>query len=130
MGYATDVPELDDDLAAGRMNGIGDLAPGGYLFRRMDARGIEVTLSHRADLAGFGDDQPGTGPLTVVLDSHRSRQMALDCPIAGQRCHDDAVGQGNFANFDWIKQRTHDDSPWWLLLGKKLDRSSILQGQK
>ena len=106
------MPQLQHDLATRGVNSIGHLAPAGDLFWRINPRGIEVALGHRADLAGFGDDQAGAGPLAVILDGHRTRPVALDGPITGQRGHDDAVGQGDVADFDGVKQRTHDDFPW------------------
>lgn len=60
--------ELQEDVAVRAMQGIGDLFPGGGLFRVADAGGVDIALSHRTDLGGLGNDQAGACPLLIVLD--------------------------------------------------------------
>ena len=63
---ATDVPELDDDLAALGVHGVGYQLPAGDLFGAVDARCLDVALTLRRDLRSFTDDQTGTGALCIV----------------------------------------------------------------
>ena len=46
-----------------------------------------------ADLRGLGNDQPGGGALGVILCCKRARHQSQPRPVAGQRCHDDAIGK-------------------------------------
>ena len=114
MRNPADMPELDDDAAACRMDGSGDFPPRGNLLGRVDAGGIEIALRHRADLARFGDNQAGRGALAVVLDGERPGLEALDGAVARERCHDDAVGKRNVADLDGVEECWHDEGPQWL----------------
>jgi hypothetical protein len=60
------MPELGEDLAAGRMNGIGDALPAGQLLRGVNSRRTDVADALRADLRPFGNDQPGRGALCII----------------------------------------------------------------
>ena len=106
---AAHMPELDDDLAAFGMHGVGDLPPRGHLLGAVDARGVQVALRHRADLAGFGDDEPGAGgrvgPLAVVLDHQLGGHAAGARAVARQRGHHQAVVQGDVAHLKGRKKR-------------------------
>eukprot|EP01107_Rhizomastix_libera_P013519 TRINITY_DN3743_c0_g1_i1.p2 TRINITY_DN3743_c0_g1~~TRINITY_DN3743_c0_g1_i1.p2 ORF type:complete len:321 (+),score=-27.56 TRINITY_DN3743_c0_g1_i1:263-1225(+) len=111
MGDAAHVPQLQDDAAAGAMDGVGHLAPGRHLLLAVDARSVQVALGHGADGAGLGDDEAGTGALAVVLHRQGTGLVAGDGPVAGQGGHDDAVGQGNVADGDRIEQGRHGLAP-------------------
>jgi hypothetical protein len=77
----------------------------------MDARRPGVTLTLLRNLSGLGDDQRGTGALTVVLNVHRCRHVAgLPRPRASQRGHGDTVIKVELTEFDWAEQVLgHDD---------------------
>jgi hypothetical protein len=111
MGDPADVPQLQEDLAAGAVDGFGDVGPAAYLIVGPDARGVRVADAHRRDRSGFAEDQAGRGALYVVLGHQRVRHSAFVGAAAGQRGHDDAVGQFQVAQFDRIENSRHSLQP-------------------
>ena len=92
MREASHVPELQDDLAALGVHGVGDEAPAGDLCVVVDARRPGVAFAHGGDLRRFGDDQAGGGALRVVDRIELMRHVgAARCAVARERRHDDAV---------------------------------------
>ena len=88
------------------MHRLGHLLPAGHLFIVPYARGVGVADAHGGDRGRFGQDQAGTGTLSVVL-SHQWGWDTARSTGAGQGRHDNAVGQGQVADFDGIEQGGH-----------------------
>ena len=61
------VPELCNDAAAGRMDGIRDTSPSADLLLRPEAWCIGPAESFRANRGSFGDDQSSRSTLRVIL---------------------------------------------------------------
>ena len=92
MAGAAAVPDLQNHLAALRMHGIGDRAPGGDLCRGVDAGFAAAKGRVSFDRhCRFGDDQAGRGALGVVLDHHRGRNVVGVGAAARKWRHHDAV---------------------------------------
>src|SRR5690606_13843881 len=66
VGYATDMPQLDEDLAALLVNCRCDLAPAVDLGRRPDSRCIGITDALRRHGSRFAQDQPSARTLAVI----------------------------------------------------------------
>ena len=98
MTGATAVPDLEEDVTAGGMDGIGDRAPGDDLGRGVDAgfapEGGVALHGH----GGLGNDEAGAGPLNVVLGHQRGGHMMGIGTAPGEGSHDDAIGQGQGAD--------------------------------
>ena len=90
---AADMPELKEDPAALRMDGIGHLLPPRHLSFAVDAGRIGVALALTRDLGRLADDQAGGRALPVIFGVEFIRGVVLVGAAAGQRRHDDAVGQ-------------------------------------
>lgn len=105
------MPELQENAPAFCVHGLADRLPALDLLVAMDAGGPGVTLALLRNLRSLGNDQCGTGTLTVVLDVHRCRYVArLPRPRTSQRRHGDAVLKGELAKFDRAEQvMSHDD---------------------
>ena len=93
MTGTTAMPELEDDLAAFLMHGIGDGFPAFDLSIGVDAglhpEGGIALHDHR----GLGDDQTGAGPLRVVF-GHERRGIVIGIGTATrERGHEDTVGE-------------------------------------
>ena len=86
-------PELGVNEAAFGMYGIGDLLPGGNLFRRVEARRERAADGVRRDVDGFRDDQAGRGALRIVFDCQRADHAAGVGAAAGHGGHDHVVLQ-------------------------------------
>ena len=104
------MPELQHDLAALGVDRVGYLPPALYLLGRPNTGGVRVADAHRCDRGGFADDQACVGPLGVVLDNQVTRHAARLSAATGQRGHDDAVGQFQFANLDRVEKCGHSDA--------------------
>lgn len=104
MRHPAHMPQLQEDTTAGSVHRIGDPAPAGHLFGAVDTRRRQIALAHGADLRAFGHDQSGTGALSVVIGGDRRRHVAGIGPVTGQGRHDDAVGQGDGAQMQGLKQ--------------------------
>ncbi len=107
VGDPSNVHQLDDDVAAAGVNLIGDSAPALDLLRRMDARGVQVTLADRTGLGALGHDQAGAGPLAVVGHGDVLRDHALAGPVAGQRRHDEPLREVPVADLDGFEHVSH-----------------------
>jgi hypothetical protein len=109
---AASVPELQDDAATGRVHGVGRALPAGDLRLAVDAR-----LAPERRLPGHGhrrfrDDQASAGALGVVLGDQRARDMVVFGPAAGERRHEDAIGQLKVACVEGREQGRHRKVPW------------------
>jgi hypothetical protein len=93
------MPKLDEDRAAGVMDGIGNAPPARNLRFSINARRVDIALALLRDLRRFADDQPGAGALAVILHHEIIGNIAAAGAIARQGRHDDAVAQGQLAQF-------------------------------
>ena len=107
VGDAANVPQLQEDLAARAMHGLGDVGPAAHLVVGPDAGGVRVAHAHRCHGSGFAEDQPGGGALHVVLGHQRIGHAPGIRAAAGQRRHDDAVRQLHVAQCDRIENSRH-----------------------
>jgi len=87
------VPQLQGDLAAGAMHGLGHPLPAGDLRLAMDARRARIAVRLGTDRRRLGEDQTGAGALPVILGHQRRGHVARPRAIARQRRHHDAVSQ-------------------------------------
>src|SRR5580692_5646901 len=86
------VPELSNDPAASRMDGIRDASPSADLHLRPQSWRIGPAKSFRANCGGLGDDQSGRSSLRVVLRLQGCRHMILGLGAhPSQRRHDDTI---------------------------------------
>ena len=93
MRDATDVPELEEDAAAGGMNGLDDFFPSGDLFRGVDAGGVGVTVAERRDRGCFADDQSGRGSLAIVLGIQFIGDVACRGSAPSEGSHQNPMGE-------------------------------------
>ena len=114
MGNSAGVPKLRNDASAGGMHGVCDQAPSAHLIRAPQSGGIGIAKAVSTDRGRFRDDQSGRSPLGIVFGLQRGRHV-IDRPSAhaGERRHDDAIGQIQIAHADWGKERLdgHDGAP-------------------
>src|SRR5664280_1065247 len=89
----TSVHELRDDPAAPLVHCVSDERPAGDLLVGVQTRGVRVALTDCAGLRALADDEPGSGPLAVVLGSKLSGSFTKAGTVAGQWRHHKAVGQ-------------------------------------
>ena len=87
------VPELKKDSPARPVYCIDDRLPAGDLLLRMDAWGVDITLSHGRDLRCLRDNQAGRCTLAVVRGCPRARHPTWHGAISGQWRHEDAIWQ-------------------------------------
>src|SRR5258708_11617883 len=86
------VPELCNDAAASRMNGIRDTSPSADLLLRPEAWCIGPAKSLRANCGRLGDDQSRRSTLRVILRlQHRGHMIMRFRTHPSERRHDDAV---------------------------------------
>src|SRR3954451_18038928 len=93
MRNAPNVPELRENLAAGLVNGIGNLLPAGDLRLRMHAGRADVADALRAHLTRFGDEKTGGSPLRVIGGSERIRHSAIERTASRHRREHQAIGE-------------------------------------
>jgi hypothetical protein len=95
------VPELGKNPPAGRVYGLGNFLPGGYLRLGVNAGRINVAHALRRHLGALGDDEARRGALHIV-GHHRVGGSGFGVGGAAARHggHDDAVGQLNGAEFE------------------------------
>ncbi len=86
------VHQLREYLAAGRVNGVGDLFPAGDLRVGKQARNARIAEAVGRRRRALGDDQPGCGTLGII-GRHQVIGHIADRPAARHRRHDDGVGQ-------------------------------------
>lgn len=106
MADAAHVPELAEDTPASGVHRFDDRLPSHDVGLGMDAGCVEVTLSHRRDLCGLGDDQASRRTLPVVGGRDGSRRAIGLGAVARQRCHQHAVGQFERADAQRGEQQT------------------------
>ena len=95
MADAPGVHELGEDDAAVRVDGVGDVTPGGDLDVTVEAGCVEVALADDAGLGAFGDDEAGGGALGVVERGvGGGGEVGAVGATAGHGGHDDAIGEG------------------------------------
>ena len=72
----------------------------------MNARGVDIALSHGRDLRSLRDDQAGRRTLAVVRGCPRSRHPAWHSAISGQWRHEDTIAEIQIAeNYGVVKAR-------------------------
>ena len=89
------------------MHRIGGGAPALDLSLVVDAGLMpkgRIALQHHG---GLSNDQPGTGPLGVVLGHQCTGHMPLLRATAGEGRHPNAVGQLKRSHLEWRKQVGH-----------------------
>jgi len=86
MGGWTDGPQLEIDKRALLVDRIRDPFPRVYLLVGVDERDVRQTASLRVYWSCFGDEQctRGAGPLSIILESKVTMNMALVC---AKPCH-------------------------------------------
>ena len=100
-----DMPELQEDQAAGLVYRVGDQPPALDLLAAVNARRPGVALSLHRDLGCLANDEGGRGPLGIIAGVESGRHVArLAGPRPGQRRHDDPVRQEIGPHPDWLKQ--------------------------
>ena len=75
------------------MHGVGDAAPALDLLVGDDAGLADEGLALVVGIGALGDDQPDAGALPVVLDDEVPGDAGGTGAHAGERGHDDAVGE-------------------------------------
>jgi hypothetical protein len=93
MGDATNMPELEKDVASRGMNGLDDFFPSGDLFRGVDAGSIGVPVAEWGDRGRFADDQSGRGSLAIVLGIQFVRDVACRGSAPSEGSHQDPMGK-------------------------------------
>jgi hypothetical protein len=93
MGDATNMPELEKDVASRGMNGLDDFFPSGDLFRGVDAGSIGVPVAERRDRGRLGNDQTGGGALAIVLGIQFIRDVACRGSAPSEGSHQDPMGK-------------------------------------
>src|SRR5450631_2093713 len=93
MADTASVHELGGNQTTPRVYRVRDERPARDLLVGVQTGGVRVALTYRAGLGALADDEPGRGPLAVVLRSELS--WCFTCPgsVAGQRRHHEAVGE-------------------------------------
>ena len=101
------VPELKEDPAAGRMDGLRDQLPAIDLLRRPDARRVRIADAHRCHRRGLRHDQPRRRTLRVVLGHERIGYPSRAGTAPRQRRHDYPIRQMEIADRDRVKKAWH-----------------------
>ena len=111
MNEAAHVPELQYDSTACIVNGVRHGLPRLDLFRRPDTRRRRPARAFLGDAGRFGDKQPRSRTLAVILSFQgRDRHMDTAAAAARQRSHQDAIGRGNGAKLNRVEQCRHGGS--------------------
>ena len=93
MRDTTAVHDLHEDAATFGVNRFSHLFPDSNLLVGSDTRGAHITLAHGRRENAFGDDQAGTGALSVISNNEVTRDAVVIGTRASHRCHDEAIGQ-------------------------------------
>ena len=109
-GRAAYVHQLQHNASAFGMHGLGDPLPTGHLFGTVDRGRPAIAQAAGRRCSAFGDDQPGTGALTVILDHLAARDRICQGSTACHRRHDNSVGQLQLAQGDRLEQDAHFNS--------------------
>ena len=107
VGDAADVPDLREDVAACVVDGCGDGLPGFDLLLRPEAGDVGVADAQGVDGSAFGDDEAGGGALGVVVGHDGRGDVVGGAAQAGERGHEDAVGEVEVADLDGIEEGGH-----------------------
>jgi hypothetical protein len=108
IGDAPDVPELEEDAAAGSMHALDDRAPAFDLLVGPDAGGVRIADARGRDGGRLGKDEAGGRALHVIVAHHRVWNAPRSGrSIARQRRHENAVGNFQIANLEGVEQRGH-----------------------
>jgi hypothetical protein len=106
MARAAAMPDLKKNPPALGVNGVSDPAPtrdlGLIVNSRLGVEGRVALHRHRR----LRDDQPRRGALGVVFRHERSRHMPGLRAAAGERSHEDSVGQFQRAEAEFFKKRS------------------------
>jgi hypothetical protein len=100
-----DVHELDEQVAAAGVHGVGDGAPSRDVLGGVDAGGAEVALAVVGRLGALGDHQPERGALAVVLGGERTGGAVGERAVAGHGCQREAVRQVDAAEGERLPGR-------------------------
>ena len=85
--------DLQNDLAATFMDGIGHLAPGGNLLGGLDTRLTAVGLPGHTGPGTLGHNQPRFCTGGIMFDHQFVRRAVSIGAVACHRCHHNAVLQ-------------------------------------
>lgn len=108
MGDPAHVPQLQENAAPGLVHGGDHLFPSCHLLRAVDTGRVGVTVAAGRDGGGLRDDQPGGGPLAVILRVHFRGDMALGRPAPGERRHQDTMRELHGAQLQGIEEIGHE----------------------
>ena len=103
VGNAAHVPELAQDAPAGIVDGLRHQFPALHLCGRPDARRVGIAHAHGRDGRGLGNDHARRRPLRVILRHHGVGDALRARALAGERSHEDAIGQVPGADADGVK---------------------------
>src|SRR3984893_12697087 len=97
---APDVPKLEHDVAASDIDRFRYAFPAFDLLGAVDSWGRDVALTLRRDLGRFRNDEAGASALGIVEGIQLVWHVPGTGTTARQRCHDDAVPEHQWSNFD------------------------------
>src|SRR5450759_3227493 len=98
MGNPSYMPELDENPATSLVDCVSHLLPTSYLYCRVYARCMHIAHPLRANLRTFGDNNASRGPVSVISDHQRDRDVGIPCTATGHRRHYYAVCQHEIAH--------------------------------
>src|ERR1700751_5747583 len=105
MRDCTGVPELCNDAASCRMDGIRNTTPSADLRLCPQPWRIGPAESFRADRSGLGDDQSSRSTLRVILRLQgRGHMIVRSRTHPSERRHDDAVRKIEASHPIWCEQ--------------------------
>src|ERR1700690_3462496 len=100
------VPELCNDAAARRMDGIRDASPSADLLLRPESWRIGPAKSFWANCGGLGDDKSGGSTLRVILClQSRGHMIVRSRAHSSERRHHDAVRKIDVSHPIWYEKR-------------------------
>jgi hypothetical protein len=103
--HPTRVPQLYDDGPALGMHRVSNLSPAGDLRVAIAAGRAGVALRLGGNLGRLGDDQARGRALAIVVGRESARRETWAGAVAGQRRHDNPVGELESSNLHTVKQR-------------------------
>ena len=80
---------------------------------RPEAGDVGVTDAEGVDGCAFGDDEAGSGALGVVVDHDGSGDVVGGAAQAGERGHEDSVGEVEITELDGVEKGRHSCS--WIV---------------
>src|ERR1700751_1921572 len=105
MRDCTGVPELCNDAASCRMDGIRNTSPSTDLLLCPQSGRIGPAKSFRANRSGLGDDQSGRSTLRVILRLQgRGHMIMRSRTHRSERPHDEAVRKIELSHPIWCEQ--------------------------